>query len=507
LSQEITFAAQSLCDSVLNVTVWKPFHYRLLVSAYTLAVFTRDLNSCGRVVVDRNKKRMGSSPAKGEKPDHQHDGNDKLDDESLSQERPLRRLYRDPGPIIDRFDGIVTEAVQLMLTFARISIAQSKSNTTRETAKSLIDAALRSIRVELEHLEMTARQADGHKELDPCIYVMVEHMLLLLTTSIAEKYPETVSELGLSLLVREKPGASPRPLVKVAATTPPSPPTTPRHYRSPPGPTAAPDDGAQFSRLLRFCRFANEHTMAVLLFRRLMAMVTRVNDCRTLEEYTLIMDATRFSLHSALLRQLQKAQEGWDVLPPEDKTRSDVQFDGVIYLLIETCIALVRSIPQDQIFTLGDTNDKRLIPLIRIDSMASLADRLRYEPVAAPVAFPLTLPAVPSPSALPGASALPTSPRATPTSPRRSLSMGDGTLVAGARTLTKSNSLLVVLKSRQQQQQEHAQTRPPKHRTISLPHLAPASSSGSGVGISGGGPTVPLASPRPEDGTEAGGSS
>jgi hypothetical protein len=241
--------------------------------------------------------------------------------------------FRDPAELIDKLDAIVADVINLMLAVSRTTIVRSGRN--KETFTEMIATQLKAILSLHDYLltvpTMASGARDAEKEFQSCISIMAESVLHILWDKIAGKYVETVEQTGLIA-----------PAVMIAKAR------------------------------MNGCRHHGVHRQAIELVNQMVHVASHLNDCRTQEEYGLLMDIQCFSVCHRFIVQLQRAQSEIDRLADTERCRQDLFFTGFLFRLAEGGVSAAQNVPMIDILKLGDTSDTRQIPTIRIEQLSSL---------------------------------------------------------------------------------------------------------------------------------------
>jgi hypothetical protein len=241
--------------------------------------------------------------------------------------------FRDPAELIDKLDATVADVINLMLAVSRTTISRSGRN--KETFTEMIATQLKAILALHDYLLTVPTAASGardaEKEFQSCIAIMAESVLHILWEKIAGKYVETVEQTELVA-----------PAVMIAKAR------------------------------MNGCRHHGVHRQAIELVNQMVHVASHLNDCRTQEEYGLLMDIQAFSVCHRFIVQLQRAQAEIDRLADTERCRQDLFFTGFMFRLAEGGVSAAQNVPMIDILKLGDTADTRQIPTIRIEQMSSL---------------------------------------------------------------------------------------------------------------------------------------
>lgn len=240
-----------------------------------------------------------------------------------------KRIYRAVEPIASDFVAVATDAIDLMLSCSRITVGNTNG------ARRIVLPNLRSVleRIELLCMQLTVNKQQGSSSHDPCVFVMCEQVLLALWNALARKYAESMSELEMA-----------PPLFTAGRGTP-------------------------------WCCYSALHGQHMLEFRMMLQIVSLLNDCRSKNEYDLLMHAQFFSSRSMLVRQMARTNAAHEVifasLSSFHDRRSDVDFHVSLQKMTTYGMERAASVKVNDILTHGDTVDGRAVPVINLAPMAT----------------------------------------------------------------------------------------------------------------------------------------
>jgi hypothetical protein len=255
---------------------------------------------------------------------------------SLRERLKAESPWRDPAPLIDKLDAVVTEAVNLLLAMSRTTISKAGRNkgTISELVKTQLEAILSLHNYLLAVPTAASGAREAEKEFQSCISIMAERVLLTLWTKINKKYAETCEDIGLA-----------EPTVTIAETR------------------------------LHGCQHRELHIESMNLVGQMIHMVSHLNDCRTQEEYTFLMEIQGFSFFRQFITHLHRAQADFDQLEEKEKRRVDLVFTAFLLRMAEGGVTAAQGVLLRDILKLGDSADVRQIPTIRAEQLGSLTGR------------------------------------------------------------------------------------------------------------------------------------
>lgn len=257
-----------------------------------------------------------------------------------------KRRVRPIDEVVAEVSPIISDAIDFMLTCSRVTISQS------EAARRIMIPALRTI---LERIDIANGMLIGRssrKLVDPCVYIMAVKMLVNVWNELARKYARSFGDIEL--------------------------------------PTPSFDS----AQVAHWCHYKTQHLHHDSEFHQMTELVSRINDCRSSNEYDLLMSMKSFSMRSMLERQNEHTVATQAVitasLAVRHETRVDVQFQAVMEQLIRQGLDRANTLNPSDIFTHGEQVDARVIPIITIPS-ASETPILKKSPAHRRTASQITI--------------------------------------------------------------------------------------------------------------------